>query len=262
VGVGRFPIFRLFPIILAVAVMWTTCGILTASGALATNGTSGDDHVLSTARKWGATREAPWIYLPYPCQWGWPTVSLQAVLGLLAAVLASSFESVGDYYACAQISGAPVPPVHAINRGIFIEGVAVMVAGFMGTGNGTTSTTTNIALLNITRVSSRVVIQVAGGLMLFFGVLGKFSAFFSTIPDPVFGGVLFVLFASITSVALTNLAHVSVTSSRNVFVLGFSIFVGLSIPHWVTVQKGNVFETGSQTLDGGECHGQADHVKK
>ena len=33
-----------------------------------------------------------------------------------AGVLASAIESVGDYYACARLSGAPRPPTHAINR--------------------------------------------------------------------------------------------------------------------------------------------------
>ena len=50
-------------------------------------------------------------------QWGMPTVSVAAVFGILAGALASIVESVGDYYACARLSGAPPPPTHAINRG-------------------------------------------------------------------------------------------------------------------------------------------------
>ena len=50
-------------------------------------------------------------------QWGRPTFSVAAALGMLAGVLAGMVESIGDYYACARISGAPPPPVHAINRG-------------------------------------------------------------------------------------------------------------------------------------------------
>ena len=42
------------------------------------------------------------------------------VFGMLAGVLSSAIESVGDYYACARLAGAPRPPTHAINRlGIF-----------------------------------------------------------------------------------------------------------------------------------------------
>jgi nucleobase transporter 1/2 len=47
-----------------------------------------------------------------------PTVSTAAVFGMLAGVLSSMIESVGDYYACARLAGAPPPPVHAVNRGL------------------------------------------------------------------------------------------------------------------------------------------------
>lgn len=38
-------------------------------------------------------------------QWGWPTVSPAGVFGMLAGVIASIIESIGDYYACARLSG-------------------------------------------------------------------------------------------------------------------------------------------------------------
>lgn len=51
-----------------------------------------------------------------PGQWGLPTVTAAAVLGMFSATLAGIIESIGDYYACARLAGAPPPPVHAINR--------------------------------------------------------------------------------------------------------------------------------------------------
>ena len=53
-----------------------------------------------------------------PGQWGRPTVSVSGIFGMLAGVLAGMLESIGDYYACARLSGAPPPPIHAINRGM------------------------------------------------------------------------------------------------------------------------------------------------
>ena len=47
-----------------------------------------------------------------------PTVSAAGVLGGLAAVVSSIVESVGDYYACARLSGAPPPPRSAVTRGM------------------------------------------------------------------------------------------------------------------------------------------------
>ena len=48
--------------------------------------------------------------------------------------------------------GCPRPPTHAINRGIFIEGVGCILAGFWGTGNGTTSYSENIGAIGVTKV--------------------------------------------------------------------------------------------------------------
>lgn len=86
-------------------------------------------------------------------QWGLPTFSTAAMFGVLAGVLASTIESVGDYYACARLSGAPPPPKHAINRGIWIEGIGCVISGLFGTGGGVTSYSENIGAIGITKVS-------------------------------------------------------------------------------------------------------------
>ena len=72
---------------------------------------------------------------------------------MLAGVVASIIESVGDYYACARLSGAPPPPKHAINRGIGMEGIGCLLTGAFGTGNGTTSYSENIGAIGITKVN-------------------------------------------------------------------------------------------------------------
>ena len=54
-------------------------------------------------------------------QWGMPRVDIALVCGIFAGLLASMVESVGDYYACARMAGAPPPPAHAINRGILFN---------------------------------------------------------------------------------------------------------------------------------------------
>lgn len=88
-------------------------------------------------------------------QWGTPTVSAAGVFGMLAGVFASIIESVGDYYACARLSGAPPPPKHAINRGIGMEGIGCLLTGALGSGNGTTSYSENIGAIGITKVNKR-----------------------------------------------------------------------------------------------------------
>ena len=51
-------------------------------------------------------------------QWGVPTYTAAGVLAMIAAIIAGIIESIGDYYACARLAGAPPPPVHAVNRGV------------------------------------------------------------------------------------------------------------------------------------------------
>ena len=86
-----------------------------------------------------------------------PTVSVAGVFGMLAGVLASAIESIGDYFACARLSGAPPPPIHAINRGIGTEGIGCIIAGLCGSGNGTTSYSENIGAIGITKVTRRII---------------------------------------------------------------------------------------------------------
>jgi nucleobase transporter 1/2 len=74
---------------------------------------------------------------------------------MLAGVLASEIESIGDYYACARLAGARPPPVHAMNRGIAIEGLGCILAGLWGSGNGTTSYSENIGSMGVTKVKIR-----------------------------------------------------------------------------------------------------------
>ncbi|KAK4026412.1 hypothetical protein OUZ56_015410 [Daphnia magna] len=181
-------------------------------------------------------------------QWGLPTVSVAAVFGMLAGVLASAIESIGDYYACARLAGARPPPVHAMNRGIAIEGLGCILAGIWGSGNGTTSYSENIGAIGVTKVGSRRVIQAAALMMMVFGVLSKFGALFITIPEPIIGGIFCVLFGMIAATGLANLQFIDLNSSRNLLVLGFSIFFSLVLSQWMKAHPGAI-DSGSQIFD-------------
>lgn len=84
-------------------------------------------------------------------------------------------------------------------------------------------------------------IQYGAAMMLFLGLVGKFSALFASLPDPVLGALFCTLFGMITAVGLSNLQFVDLNSSRNLFVLGFSIFFGLMLPSYL---KQNPLVTG------------------
>ncbi|XP_066981292.1 solute carrier family 23 member 1-like isoform X1 [Macrobrachium rosenbergii] len=235
-------IFTFYPLLIAVAISWTACGILTVNDFIPRNSTARTDSAGSLLS------DTPWFRIPYPGQWGSPTVSVAGVVGVMAGVVASIIESIGDYYACARIARVPPPPVHAINRGVAIEGVGCVLAGLWGTSSGTASYTGNIVLLGISKVASRRVVQVSGFMMLVCGLFGKFGAFFATLPQPVLGGIIIYFFGIITALGLSTLQFVSLTSSRNLFVLGFSIFMGLAVPDWLE-KNPDAIQTGSAIAD-------------
>ncbi|XP_066478586.1 solute carrier family 23 member 1 [Tiliqua scincoides] len=245
--VFRIQIFKMFPIILAILVVWLLCYILTVTDVFP-HDVNAYGYKARTDARGEIMSLAPWFRLPYPCQWGIPTVTAAAVLGMFSATLAGIIESIGDYYACARLAGAPAPPVHAINRGIFTEGISCIIAGLLGTGNGSTSSSPNIGVLGITKVGSRRVVQYGAGIMLVLGTIGKFTALFASLPDPILGGMFCTLFGMITAVGLSNLQFVDMNSSRNLFVLGFAMFFGLTVPNYLDSHP-NAIKTGVAEID-------------
>ena len=171
--------FELFPILLGMGGAWATAGVLTMAGVFE----PGHPAYCSVDK----VAEAAWIRVPLPFQWGMPVFSIAAIVGMLAGVVASIVESVGDYYACARLAGAPVPTAKVVSRGIGMEGVGGLIAGIIGSGNGTTSYSENIGAIGLTRVGSRRVVQVGAIIMIVLGTVAKFGALFTTIPSPVVG---------------------------------------------------------------------------
>ena len=216
--------FELYPILLAILTAWAAAAILTVTGVF----TVGHPSFTSMEN----LRNAPWLRVPYPLQWGIPQFGIAAFVGMLAGYIASMVESIGDYYACARLSGAPTPDKRLINRGITFEGIGCFVAGLFGTGNGTTSYSENIGAIGLTRVGSRRVVQAGAIIMILLGTVSKFGALFTTIPSPIVGGMYCAMFGMIAAVGLSNLQFVDLNSTRNLFILGFAFFMGLSVPEY------------------------------
>lgn len=214
--------FEMFPILLAIVLAWFAAWLGTVTGYFP------DGHPAHVNAS--NLDAAPWFRLPHPFQWGIPTFGAAAAVGMLAGYLASIIESIGDYYAVSRLAGAPIPDARVVNRGIGMEGIGCLIAGVIGTGNGTTSYSENIGAIGLTRVGSRRVVQIGAVLMLVLGSVGKFGALFTTIPQPIVGGMYCAMFGVIAGVGLSNLQLIDLNSPRNLFIVGFSFFMGLSVP--------------------------------
>ncbi|KAK2979860.1 hypothetical protein RJ640_026602, partial [Escallonia rubra] len=226
----QLPILERFALLISITVIWAYAHLLTASGAykhrpeLTQNNCRTDRANLISS--------APWIKIPYPLQWGAPTFDAGHAFGMMAAVLVSLIESTGAYKAASRLASATPPPAHVLSRGIGWQGIGILLDGLFGTVTGSTVSVENVGLLGSTRVGSRRVIQISAGFMIFFSILGKFGALFASIPFTIFAAVYCVLFGLVASVGLSFLQFTNMNSMRNLFIIGVSFFLGLSIPEY------------------------------
>ncbi|ONI33394.1 hypothetical protein PRUPE_1G421500 [Prunus persica] len=219
-----------FSVLFSVAIVWLFAQILTSSGVY--NNTPENTQISCRTDRSGLISAAPWIYIPYPFQWGSPTFNAGEAFAMIAASFVSLFESSGTFYATARYGSAtPVPP-SVISRGVGWLGVGVLLNGMFGSPTGTTASVENAGLLALTRVGSRRVIQISAFFMIFFSVFGKIGALFASIPVPIIAALYCVLFGYVASAGLGFLQFCNLNSFRTKFILGFSFFMGVSVPQY------------------------------
>ena len=235
----RHRIFQLFPILLAITAVVTLCWILSLAGVYQL----GDPSFINTT----AAENAAWlrvqpteILLP----WGAPRFEIGFIVAVLAGYLASMIESFGDYQACAHMAGSTAPTSRQISRGIGCEGIGCLITSLLG-GFSSTSYSENIGLVGLTKVGSRYVVQWGAVMLVLLGFFGKFGALAAAIPGPVVGGLYCTLFGLISAVGIQQLAKCDLQSDRNLFVAGFSLFMGLSVPaYFSAVSSVDLIEPG------------------
>jgi len=222
--------FELYPIILGVAIVWVFATILTEAGAY--------DHASELGQRncrtdqLGLVSAAPWVRVPYPFQWGSPTFDVGDVFGIFAAAFATLVESTGGFYAVSRLAGATPPPPYVISRGIGWQGIGLLLNGFWGTFTGNTVAPENVGLVGLTRVGSRRTTQMAAAFMIFFAIFGKFGAVVASIPQPIVAAILCITFGMVVGTGISILQFANMNLTRNIFVVGFSLFMGLSVPQY------------------------------
>ncbi|KAL8141972.1 hypothetical protein V2J09_015004 [Rumex salicifolius] len=114
------------------------------------------------------------------------------------------------------------------------EAFAMMVATFVTLveSTGAFIAVENAGLLTLTRVGSRRVVQISAFFMIFFSILGKFGAIFASIPLPIAAALYCLFFGYVGSIGLSYLQFCNLNSFRTKLVLGFSIFLGLSVAQY------------------------------
>ncbi|MCO5578683.1 hypothetical protein L7F22_032527 [Adiantum nelumboides] len=223
-------IFERYSVLIAVAIVWAYAHLLTVSGTYRHAPDLTSSHCRTDRA--ALVNSSPWLRIPYPLQWGDPTFEASHVFGMLSAVLVSAVESTGGFLAASRFAGATPPPPFVMSRGLGWQGIGILLDGMFGTANGSTISIENTGLLGLSRVGSRRVVQISAGFMIFFSLFAKFGAVFASVPTPIVAALFCVLFGQVVACGLSFLQFVNVNHSRSMFILGFSIFMGLSVPQY------------------------------
>ncbi|GMP45517.1 hypothetical protein CsSME_00014020 [Camellia sinensis var. sinensis] len=219
-----------FSVLFSISCVWAYAQILTSSGAY--NKASFDTQASCRTDHAGLISGAPWIHIPYPFQWGRPTFNAGEAFAMMVASIVASIESTSTFLATARYGSATPVPASILSRGVGWLGFGTLLAGVFGSVTGPTASVENAGLLALTRIGSRRVIQISAGFMIFFSIIGKFGAFFASIPLPIVAALYCFFFGYVSASGLGLLQYCNLNSFRTKFILGFSFFLGLSVPQY------------------------------
>ncbi|KAJ8543995.1 hypothetical protein K7X08_025613 [Anisodus acutangulus] len=239
-------VFRVYAVPVSVIIIWAYAFFLTAGGAYNFKVCSSDipnsNILIDACRKHADTmrhcrtdvsnamRTAAWVRIPYPFQWGIPAFRLRTSIIMVIVSLVTSIDSIGSYHSAAIRMNLKPPTPGIVSRGIGLEGFCSVLAGLWGTGTGSTTLTENVHTINATRVANRRAVQLGAALLILLSFVGKIGAILASIPQALAAAVLCFIWALIVALGLSTLQYTQNASSRNVIIVGVSLFFGLSVP--------------------------------
>jgi len=134
---------------------------------------------------------------------------------------------VGDASATTKAGANREATDEEISGATYADGLGTAVAGVFG-GLPNTSFSQNVGIVGMTGVMSRHVVTIAGVLMLLCGLLPKVGATIASMPFPVLGGGVIVMFGMVASAGLNVLSEVKM-NRRNMIIIAISLAVGLGL---------------------------------
>jgi xanthine permease len=174
----------------------------------------------------GAVAKASWItglqVMPFGFEF-----NLGAVIGVTLVSIVSAVETVGDASATTKAGAGREATDDEISGATYADGLGTAVAGVFG-GLPNTSFSQNVGIVGMTGVMSRHVVTIAGIIMLICGLLPKVGATIASMPLPVLGGGVIVMFGMVAAAGMNVLSEVSM-NRRNMIIIAISLTVGLGL---------------------------------
>jgi uracil permease len=213
-------LFRLVPILAGVAVGY---GLSFAFGVVDTSGIAA----------------APWLAVP---NFVTPEFHWGAILFMVPVALAPAIEHIGGVVAIGGVTGNNFIKKPGLHRTLLGDGLATSAAGLFGGPPNTTYAEVTGAVM-LTKNYNPKVMTWAAGFAIALAFIGKFGAGLLSMPVPVMGGILCLLFGSIAVVGLSTLIRhqVDLAEARNLIIVSVTLVFGIG---------GMAFGYGEFTLSG------------
>lgn len=171
-------------------------------------------------------QKASWVtsiqVLPYGFEF-----SLGAVIAVTLVSIVSAVETVGDASATAKAGAGRDATDEEIAGATYADGLGTAVAGVFG-GLPNTSFSQNVGIVGMTGVMSRHVVTIAGVILVICGLLPKIGALIASMPLPVLGGGVIVMFGMVAAAGMNVLSEVKMTR-RNMVIIAISLTAGLGL---------------------------------
>ena len=170
-------------------------------------------------------REAAWFAIP---NFVFPQWNLEAVIFIVPVAIAPAIEHFGDILAIGNVTGKDYLKSPGIHRTLMGDGLATTLASFLGGPPNTTYSEVTGAV-TLTKVFNPIIMTWAAGFAIILAFVGKLGALLQTIPVPVMGGIMLLLFGAITVVGLNTLvkAGEDLTEARNLIIVAVILVFGI-----------------------------------
>ena len=169
---------------------------------------------------------AGWFAAPVPFKFGLE-LTVAAAVGFCLMSLVSAVETVGDISGITKAGAGREATKEEITGGTMADGLGTAVAGVFG-GLPNTSFSQNVGLIGMTGVMSRHVVSIGALFLVAAGLVPKIGAVVASMPTPVLGGGVIVMFGMVASAGMKMLAEVRMTR-RNMLILALSLSFGLGL---------------------------------
>ncbi|MFE1816487.1 uracil-xanthine permease family protein [Metapseudomonas otitidis] len=168
---------------------------------------------------------APWLELP---NFVAPEFNWQAILFIVPVALAPAIEHIGGVIAVGSVTGKNYLKTPGLHRTLLGDGLATSAAGLFGGPPNTTYAEVTGAVM-LTKNYNPKIMTWAAVFAIGLAFIGKFGAILQSIPVPVMGGILCLLFGSIAAVGLnTMIRHqVDLAEARNLVIVSVTLVFGI-----------------------------------